>query len=206
MKRGLLGTILWTVLAACIGIGLFFVKHEVKDQERRLHSLNAEIQRNQETIHVLRAEWSYLNDPSRLRVLAEKYLGMHQVKAAEVATLDSVLRNGLPPSSMLAAASPPRPLPHPLPASAMKPMDPAPKQQIKLAESPSSPRPIESGKQPPPKPQQPKPGGTTVANSETPPSSQDTAPIAATPPVKGGRIIVVKSPALAQSTSTGEGQ
>ncbi|TAN71305.1 MAG: energy transducer TonB, partial [Magnetospirillum sp.] len=88
MTRGILGTILWSCLAACIGVGLFFVKHEVKDQERHLNALTAEIQRNQETIHILRAEWSYLNDPARLRALSEKHLGMHPVLPAQVATLD----------------------------------------------------------------------------------------------------------------------
>ncbi|RAU22905.1 energy transducer TonB [Paramagnetospirillum kuznetsovii] len=189
MKRGLLGTILWTLLAGCIGVGLFFIKHEVKDQERRLTSLTTEIQRNQETIHVLRAEWSYLNDPSRLRMLAEKHLGMHAVKPAEIASLDSVLRDGLASPTMMAAALPPR-----QPATiAAKPTEHAPKQQIKLAETPANPRPADSGKPPPPKPQQPKPGGVTVASGTAPP------PTVLAAPAKGGHTIVVKSPALAQT-------
>lgn len=192
MKRGLLGTIVWTVLAAGIGIGLFFIKHEVKDQKRRLNALNAEIQRNQETIHVLRAEWSYLNDPTRLKGLAEKHLGMHAVRATEVATLESVLRDGVPPATMLAAATLPR---QAQPGTAVKPTAPAPmpRQQIKLAETPMAPRPADTAKPPQPKPQPQKPGGVTVAKTEAPP------PPASAALVRGGRGIVVKSPALAES-------
>lgn len=88
--RGLTGTVVWSCVAAAIGVGLFFIKHEVKEQEARLAELNREIQRNQEAIHVLKAEWSYLNDPARLRQLSEKYLGMKPMAPAQVATLDTL--------------------------------------------------------------------------------------------------------------------
>lgn len=90
MIRGLPTTILSTVLAGAVGIGLFFVKHEVKEQEARLSELNREIERNQEAIHVLKAEWSYLNDPARLRALSEKFLSMKVIGPAQVATMDSL--------------------------------------------------------------------------------------------------------------------
>lgn len=219
MSRGILGTILWACVAACIGVGLFFVKHEVKDQERRLNALNAEIQRNQETIHVLRAEWSYLNDPARLRALSEKHLGMHPVMPNQVATLDGVMRNGVPSANMLASAAPVRPsaqAPTAIPAPTARPSDQPAKQQIKLVDNQSRPRPVDSGKPNAPKPQPPKPGGVTMANAAPPPtappppslpssvtaSTPAPAPAravsAATTPARG-RSIVIQSPALAQS-------
>lgn len=94
--RGLAGTVVWSCVAAAIGVGLFFIKHEVKEQEARLAELNREIQRNQEAIHVLKAEWSYLNDPARLRQLSEKYLGMKPMAPAQVATLDTLPRDDGP--------------------------------------------------------------------------------------------------------------
>lgn len=93
MIRGLPTTILSAVLAGAVGIGLFFVKHEVKEQEARLSELNREIERNQEAIHVLKAEWSYLNDPARLRALSEKFLSMKVVGPAQIATLDNLPMN-----------------------------------------------------------------------------------------------------------------
>ena len=76
MIRGLPTTIVCACLAGAIGVGLYFIKHEVKEQEARLAELNEEIQSNQEAMHVLKAEWSYLNDPARLRALSEKHLAM----------------------------------------------------------------------------------------------------------------------------------
>lgn len=199
MTRGIFGTILWACLAACIGVGLFFIKHEVKDQEHRLESLNEEIQRNQETIHVLRAEWSYLNDPARLRSLSEKHLGMHPVMPSQVATLESVQRNGLPGGTMLATASPARPAA--MPAHLTPPVDPAPRQQIKLVDNLARPRPAETGKPSSPRPPS-KPGSVTMANAAPPPTANATPQIhaasAATTPAHGGRSIVISSPALAQ--------
>ena len=90
MIRGLAGTVMWTLLAGAVGIGLFFVKHEVKDLETRLAGLNLDITRNQEEMHVLKAEWSYLNDPARLRDLSERHLGMRPMGTHQIATLDTL--------------------------------------------------------------------------------------------------------------------
>ncbi len=94
MIRGLVGTLVSAALAGAVGVGLYFVKHEVRDQEARLAELNREILTNQEAIHVLKADWSYLNDPARLRLLSEKYLGMHVVGPGAVASFDSLGRPG----------------------------------------------------------------------------------------------------------------
>ena len=106
MIRGLVGTVLWSLLAGAVGIGLFFVKHEVKDLESRLAGLNQDIARNQDEMHVLKAEWSYLNDPARLRDLSERHLGMRPMGTGQIATLDT-----LPgaPSDLPALASAPKP-------------------------------------------------------------------------------------------------
>nr|CAM74626.1 secreted (periplasmic) protein [Magnetospirillum gryphiswaldense MSR-1] len=52
MIRGMISTILLTLAAGLVGIGLFYVKHQVKEQEARLAELNQEIRANQEAIHV----------------------------------------------------------------------------------------------------------------------------------------------------------
>lgn len=105
MIRGLPTTILSSCLAGMVGIGLFFIKHEVKEQEARLSELNQEIRGGQEAIHVLKAEWSYLNDPARLRQLSEKYLSMKVMGPSQVATMNSLPLSG----PAYAAASSPRP-------------------------------------------------------------------------------------------------
>jgi cell division protein FtsL len=200
MSRGIFSTVLWACLIACIGVGLFFIKHEVKDQEHRLAALAGEIHRNQETIHVLRAEWSYLNDPARLRALSEKHLGMRPVTPNQVATLDQVLKDGLPPATMLAAVVPVRPPQVPAAAKSHPQVQPQP-QPVKLVEGPPRPRAAESAK-PPPRPTPPKPGTVTLANSPPPApaaSPVPASPTSATVPVRGnGRTIIIQSPALAE--------
>lgn len=103
--RPLASTILWSLLAGGIGVGLFFIKHEVKEQEARLGELNQEIERNQEALHVLKAEWSFLNDPARLRALSERYLSMKVLGPTQVATLDNLPRDANAPMTASRPAS-----------------------------------------------------------------------------------------------------
>lgn len=117
MIRGLIGTILSTLAAGAVGIGLFFVKHEVKEQEARLAELNQEIRANQEAIHVLKAEWSFLNDPARLKQLSEKYLDMKVMAPTQVTTMQA-LRHDAPPPHAAVAAAPKPPAARPAPALA----------------------------------------------------------------------------------------
>lgn len=124
MNSSLRSTILWTLLAGLMGATLFFIKHEVKDQETRLASVNRDIIRNQEDIHVLKAEWSYLNDPVRLRQLAERYLGMKQMGPTQIATLDTLNSTWQAPTA-LAQAHPKTPAP--VAVAAIVPPKPAPK-------------------------------------------------------------------------------
>lgn len=105
MIRGLPTTIISACLAGTVGVGLFFVKHDVKEQEARLAELNREIQTNQEAIHVLKAEWSYLNDPARLRALSEKFLSMKVMGPSQIATLDMLPSGGGPAYAAARAAA-----------------------------------------------------------------------------------------------------
>ena len=53
--------------------GLYLVEHEVQELERRLNRVNADLLARQQAIQVLKAEWSYLNQPERLQDLATRY-------------------------------------------------------------------------------------------------------------------------------------
>lgn len=69
-------TILWFLIATCLGVALFMVKHEVQRREEQLATLHREILASQEAIHVLEAEWSYLNRPDRLEALVRRHLNL----------------------------------------------------------------------------------------------------------------------------------
>jgi len=87
MRHG--ATILWAVLATVAGTGLFMLKYQVQGEEQRLRHIQKQIVQTEEEIHVLKAEWSYLNEPTRLRELAERNLAMHPMKATQLSSIDS---------------------------------------------------------------------------------------------------------------------
>jgi len=62
--------------AAALGVLLFKVKYEVIDLESELNQVNRSIVDHQEAIHILKAEWAHLNEPARLKRLANEYLGL----------------------------------------------------------------------------------------------------------------------------------
>jgi cell division protein FtsL len=85
-------TVLWLVLAMLVGIGLFHVKYQVMTLEEELNRLNAATLREQNQIHVLEAEWSYLNRPSQLEELAERYLGLKAISPQQLSTVAALPR------------------------------------------------------------------------------------------------------------------
>ncbi|MEE9195593.1 MAG: hypothetical protein V3U44_07100 [Alphaproteobacteria bacterium] len=80
-------TCLWLALAAMVGFGLFHVKYEVQRLETELHQLNSEILKEQRLIHVLKAEWSYLNRPERLSALARRHLDLVPMDAGHAGSI-----------------------------------------------------------------------------------------------------------------------
>lgn len=80
-------TVLFLVLAAAIGFGLFKLTFEVQGLETDLHRLNRAILAEDEAIHVLDAEWSYLNEPTRLEALAKRHLALRTANEARMRTL-----------------------------------------------------------------------------------------------------------------------
>jgi len=89
-------TILWAILATIAGTGLFLLKYQVQAEERHLRELRKDIASTEQSIHVLKAEWSYLNDPLRLREQAERHLSMRPMRANQMVSIDSIPMVGGP--------------------------------------------------------------------------------------------------------------
>jgi hypothetical protein len=79
-------TVVLILLSVGVGVSLFLVKHRVQGLDEALQNINKGIVDDRETIHVLRAEWSYLNEPGRLKALAEHYLNMVPIGPEQVTT------------------------------------------------------------------------------------------------------------------------
>jgi hypothetical protein len=102
-------TLLWVGLAGAVGFGLFQLKHEVQALEDEMFRLNRAVIAEQQAIHVLKAEWSYINQPQRLQSLAARHLDLQPMKPAQLGTLaDLPVRGAEPVMPATAPAKPPQ--------------------------------------------------------------------------------------------------
>jgi len=89
----------WMIAVIAVGYAMFEVKMEVVQQEETLNHLNRQIAEGREQIRVLHAEWSFLTGPTRLDQLANRYLSLAPLKAAQTGRLDTLPeRPGAPPA------------------------------------------------------------------------------------------------------------
>jgi cell division protein FtsL len=89
-----IGTLLWVALAVCAGYATIQFKYGVQALERDLTALDAQILRHQEAIHVLKAEWAYLNEPARLEKLSRRYLDLSPVRGSQIVDLAQLPARG----------------------------------------------------------------------------------------------------------------
>lgn len=128
-------TLFWLLAAILIGCGLYQLKYEVQAKEERLARLNRQIQLEQEAIHVLNAEWAFLNRPDRIADLANRHLELTQVVPTQFGRVAAIPERSLTP--VAADADVPTPSPAPVvkvaaaaPAKPQVKPQPAPKLQV----------------------------------------------------------------------------
>ncbi|AIB10972.1 hypothetical protein ABAZ39_02835 [Azospirillum argentinense] len=80
----------WGGLIATAGFVLFETSYEVQELEEKLGSLNRKIMVEQEAIQVLKAEWSFLNDPTRLENLSREHLALQPTEARQFVAMNIV--------------------------------------------------------------------------------------------------------------------
>lgn len=71
-------------ITCLLGFGILAMKNQVQTLEKQLAGINRDIQDDIKTIHVLKAEWSHLNNPSRLRKLAAKHIFLNPVQPEQI--------------------------------------------------------------------------------------------------------------------------
>src|SRR5262249_12617470 len=64
---------MWGALAIGVGVSMYLVKYKVQALEDELNVKREQIAHDRAAIRVLEAEWTYLNDPGRLRRLSAQY-------------------------------------------------------------------------------------------------------------------------------------
>jgi cell division protein FtsL len=81
IKPGYIITLL--LFCACV-YGLFQVKFRVQHLHLEMAEIQKQLEHEKDSIHVLKAEWAYLNQPERLQRLAEKHLKLAEVKSEQI--------------------------------------------------------------------------------------------------------------------------
>ena len=76
--------ILWFMVTLVVAFGSSVLKNKVQGLERRLASINTNIQQDIADIHVLKAQWSLNNSPDRLRKLAAEQLSLENAKPEQI--------------------------------------------------------------------------------------------------------------------------
>ncbi len=74
----------WLLAVALAALGLFHVKYEVQRLEMELSHEQGLILEHREAIHVLKAEWSFLNQPTRISKLAARHLGLAPMSSRQI--------------------------------------------------------------------------------------------------------------------------
>jgi hypothetical protein len=77
-------------LLVLVSFELYNGVHRVKAQEQTLASLKTQIAREAEAIRVLKAEWTYLNQPDRLQALARRHLALTPTGASQIVVATSL--------------------------------------------------------------------------------------------------------------------
>lgn len=82
--------LLWLVLAVIAGGTLFHTSQRVTEGRAELDKITQSLRKEDESLRVLQAEWSYLNQPDRLEKLARKYLHLAPLKGSQFAKADEI--------------------------------------------------------------------------------------------------------------------
>jgi hypothetical protein len=76
-------TLVSLIAAAGAGLHLYQVKHSVSMLDRELREVNRQTELVRERTQILRAEWALLNEPDRLRQVAQRHLALEPMAPAQ---------------------------------------------------------------------------------------------------------------------------
>ena len=78
------------VSAALLSFAVYAMKYEVERLSERGKLLSNQISLQEQTLQVLSAEWSLLNQPNRIHELASRHLELELVPMHRIGTLDQI--------------------------------------------------------------------------------------------------------------------
>ncbi len=78
------------MMTVVLVVVLYSVKYDAQIDIKRIKALKVELRQEAETINILRAEWSHLNQPDRLKRLAERYTELVPLRANQIVTVNNL--------------------------------------------------------------------------------------------------------------------
>lgn len=93
----------WVILIVVATFGLYQVKYEVQSIKSQIAKASRELESERESLHVVAAEWAYLNRPERLQALADKYLASSGMLVNQIAEIEAI---PFPAQAVASARSP----------------------------------------------------------------------------------------------------
>ncbi|MFW0777435.1 MAG: cell division protein FtsL [Rickettsiales bacterium] len=85
-----LATVVWMLVIVVAAFLLYRVKYEVQALKVQIAEAEQQLEKEQELLHVVAAEWAYLNRPERLQKLSKKYLSSGNVTVEQIAEVEAI--------------------------------------------------------------------------------------------------------------------
>lgn len=85
-----LSTFVWMFVIVVASFMLYKVKYQVQGLKNEIAATGRELEKEREALHVVNAEWAYLNRPARLQMLAAKYLASEGVTVNQIAEVEEI--------------------------------------------------------------------------------------------------------------------
>jgi hypothetical protein len=145
-------TLVSLIAAAGAGLHLYQVKHSVSMLDRELREVNRQTEVVRERTQILRAEWALLNEPDRLRQVAQRHLALEPMAPAQFIR-EAELERRLPAARVFAGPPSlfgPVELPPSVPEALMVP-GPVAAAPVAPASARSEPPPRQAQAEPPPR-------------------------------------------------------
>ena len=100
MTKAYSPVLFWLGMTISASLMLYHTSDRVTALDRELRSLNAQVEAEQESLHVLKAEWVYLANPARIKEAVGRHLTLQPTAPRRVAALQNMsdllpLRDGV---------------------------------------------------------------------------------------------------------------
>ena len=78
------------LVSSLLSMGVYAMKYEVERLDAQVTALTRTLARQEETLQVLEAEWSFLNRPDRLSELTARHLELKPVAVRQLGALEAI--------------------------------------------------------------------------------------------------------------------